>query len=164
MTRPGPGTRALAILAAALAAKLDLPVAVRLANLAAGISVGKVGASVVREADLLAALTPQRSALRKIVSREQAVEQAERWRHRGWRVGFTNGYFDLLQPGHIHLLEQARAACDRLIVGVNSDSSVRRMKGAAASGAAGSRPRRRAGQLRLRRPGLPVRRGHARSR
>jgi D-beta-D-heptose 7-phosphate kinase/D-beta-D-heptose 1-phosphate adenosyltransferase len=125
----GAGDTALATLAAGLAAKLDLPVAVRLANLAAGISVGKVGASVVREADLLAALTPQRSALRKIVSRDQAVEQAERWRHRGWRVGFTNGYFDLLHQGHIHLLEQARAACDRLIVGINSDSSVQRMKG-----------------------------------
>ncbi|PPQ27992.1 PfkB family carbohydrate kinase [Rhodopila globiformis] len=125
----GAGDTALAMLAAALAAKLDLPIAARLANLAAGISVGKVGASVVREADLMAALTPQRSALRKVVTREQAVEQAERWRHRGWRVGFTNGYFDLLQPGDIHLLEQARAACDRLIVGVNSDSSVRRSKG-----------------------------------
>jgi D-beta-D-heptose 7-phosphate kinase / D-beta-D-heptose 1-phosphate adenosyltransferase len=126
----GAGDTALATLAAALAANLELAVAVRLANLAAGISVGKVGASVVREADLLAALTPQRSALRKIVSREEAVEQAERWRHRGWRVGFTNGYFDLLHQGHIHLLEEARAACDRLIVGLNGDSSVRRLKGA----------------------------------
>jgi D-beta-D-heptose 7-phosphate kinase/D-beta-D-heptose 1-phosphate adenosyltransferase len=125
----GAGDTALATLAASMAAKLDLAVAVRLANLAAGISVGKVGASVVREADLLAALTPQHSALRKIVTREEAVEQAERWRHRGWRVGFTNGYFDLLHQGHIHFLEQARARCDRLIVGVNSDSSVRRLKG-----------------------------------
>jgi len=126
----GAGDTALAALSAALAAKLELPVAVRLANLAAGVSVGKVGVSVVREADLLHALTPQRSALRKIVSGEEAAEQAERWRHRGWRVGFTNGYFDLLNPGHIHLLEQARAACDRLIVGVNSDSSTHRLKGA----------------------------------
>ena len=125
----GAGDTALATLGAALAAQLSLPVAVRLANLAAGISVGKVGASVVREADLLAALTPQRSALRKIVTREEAVEQAERWRHRGWRVGFTNGFFDLLHQGHIQLLEQARAACDRLIVGLNSDTSVRRQKG-----------------------------------
>lgn len=125
----GAGDTALAALGAALAAQLDLPVAVRLANLAAGISVGKVGASVVREVDLLAALTPQHSALRKILTREEAVEQAERWRHRGWRVGFTNGCFDLLHPGHIQLLEQARAACDRLIVGLNSDSSVNRLKG-----------------------------------
>jgi len=125
----GAGDTALAMLGAALAAQLDLPVAVRLANLAAGISVGKVGASVVREADLLAALTPQHSALRKIVTPEEAVEQAERWRHRGWRVGFTNGFFDLLHQGHIHLLEQARARCDRLIVGLNTDTSVRRLKG-----------------------------------
>ena len=125
----GAGDTALAALGAALAAQLPLAVAVRLANLAAGISVGKVGASVVREADFLAALTPQHSALRKIVNREEAVEQAERWRHRGWRVGFTNGFFDLLHPGHIALLEQARAACDRLIVGLNSDTSVRRQKG-----------------------------------
>jgi len=125
----GAGDTALAALSAGLAAKLPLPVAVRLANLAAGVSVGKVGVSVLREADLLHALTPQRSALRKIVSAEEAAEQAERWRHRGWRVGFTNGHFDLLNPGHIHLLEQARAACDRLIVGLNSDSSSQRLKG-----------------------------------
>lgn len=125
----GAGDTALAALGSALAAQLELPVAVRLANLAAGVSVGKVGVSVVREADLLHALTPQRSALRKIVSCEEAAEQAERWRHRGWRVGFTNGYFDLLNQGHIHLLEQARASCDRLIVGLNSDASTQRLKG-----------------------------------
>ncbi len=125
----GAGDTALAALAAAIAVQLDLPVAVRLANLAAGISVGKVGTSVVREADLLSALTPQQSALRKIVSIEEAQEQAERWRHKGWRVGFTNGCFDLLHPGHVHLLEQARASCDRLIVGMNTDASARRLKG-----------------------------------
>ena len=126
----GAGDTALAALSAALAAKIELPVAVRLANLAAGVSVGKVGVSVVREADLLHALTPQRSALRKIGSCDEAAEQAERWRPRGWRVGFTNGHFDLLNPGHVHLLEQARASCDRLIVGLNSDSSTQRLKGA----------------------------------
>ncbi|HVZ08168.1 bifunctional heptose 7-phosphate kinase/heptose 1-phosphate adenyltransferase [Rhodopila sp.] len=125
----GAGDTALAALGAALAANLELPVAVRLANLAAGISVGKVGPSVVRESDLLSALSPQNSALRKIVTRDEAVEQAERWRHRGWRVGFTNGFFDLLHQGHIHLLEEARARCDRLVVGLNSDASVRRLRG-----------------------------------
>jgi D-beta-D-heptose 7-phosphate kinase / D-beta-D-heptose 1-phosphate adenosyltransferase len=64
------------------------------------------------------------------VTREAAVELAERWRRRGWSVGFSNGCFDLLHPGHVHLLEQARAACDRLVVGLNSDTSVRRIKGA----------------------------------
>ena len=49
----------------------------------------------------------------------------------GYRIGFTNGCFDLLHPGHVHLLEQARAACDRLVVGINSDHSVRGLKGPA---------------------------------
>jgi D-beta-D-heptose 7-phosphate kinase/D-beta-D-heptose 1-phosphate adenosyltransferase len=126
----GAGDTAVATLAAALAARLALPVAVRLANIAAGVVVGKVGTAVAREADLLAALSPQGSALRKIVSREAAVEHVQRWHHKGWRVGFTNGCFDLLHPGHLHLLEEAREACDRLVVGLNSDPSVRRLKGA----------------------------------
>lgn len=125
----GCGDTALATLAAAIAAQLDLPVAVRLANLAAGVVVGKVGTAVARQADLLEALSPQRSALRKIVTREAAVEQVERWRHKGWRVGFTNGCFDLLHPGHVHLLEAAREKCDRLVVGLNSDASTTRVKG-----------------------------------
>ena len=58
-------------------------------------------------------------------------EQVERWRRRGWRVGFTNGCFDLLHPGHVHLLEQSRSWCDRLVVGLNSDDSVKRLKGPA---------------------------------
>ena len=125
----GAGDTALATLAAGVAARLDLDTAVRLANLSAGVVVGKVGTAVAREPDLMAALSPQGSALRKIVSRDAAVEQVERWRHRGWRIGFTNGCFDLLHPGHVHLLEEARAACDRLVVGVNSDTSVQRLKG-----------------------------------
>ena len=126
----GAGDTVVATLAAGLAAGLDLPIAVRLANIAAGIVVGKVGTAVARESDLLAALSPQGGALRKVVTREQAAEQVERWRQRGWRTGFTNGCFDLLHPGHIHLLEQARSQCDRLVVGLNSDASVRRLKGA----------------------------------
>jgi D-beta-D-heptose 7-phosphate kinase / D-beta-D-heptose 1-phosphate adenosyltransferase len=126
----GAGDTAVATLAAALAARLELPVAVRLANIAAGVVVGKVGTAVARESDLLAALSPQGSALRKIVSHEAAIEHVQRWHHKGWRVGFTNGCFDLLHPGHLHLLEEAREACDRLVVGLNSDPSVRRLKGA----------------------------------
>nr|WP_198377035.1 D-glycero-beta-D-manno-heptose-7-phosphate kinase [Roseomonas rubea] len=127
----GAGDTVVATLAAGLAAGMALPVAARLSNLAAGIVVGKVGTAVVREEELAEALTPERGALRKVVSRAGAAEQVERWRRRGWRVGFTNGCFDLLHPGHVHLLEQARSWCDRLVVGLNSDSSVKRLKGAA---------------------------------
>ncbi len=125
----GAGDTAVATLAAAIAGGADTETAVRLANLAAGVVVGKAGTAVAREADLLFALSPQRSALRKIVPREEAAEQVERWRRRGWRVGFTNGCFDLLHPGHVHLLEEARSKCDRLVVGLNSDASARRLKG-----------------------------------
>jgi D-beta-D-heptose 7-phosphate kinase/D-beta-D-heptose 1-phosphate adenosyltransferase len=125
----GCGDTALAALAAGVAAKLPLAVAVRLANIAAGVVVGKVGAAVARETELLAAVSPERCAIRKVVSLEEAVELAERWRHRGWRIGFTSGCFDLLHPGHLHLLEAARAGCDRLIVGLQSDASARRVKG-----------------------------------
>jgi D-beta-D-heptose 7-phosphate kinase/D-beta-D-heptose 1-phosphate adenosyltransferase len=125
----GAGDTVVAVAAAGMAAGLPMAVAARLANIAAGIVVGKVGTAVARESDLMEALTPERGALRKVVSRAKAVEQVERWRRRGWRVGFTNGCFDLLHPGHVHLLEQARSWCDRLVVGLNADSSVKRLKG-----------------------------------
>ncbi len=126
----GAGDTVAATLGCALAAGLDLPVAARLANIAAGIVVGKVGTAVARPNDMLAALGPHQGALRKVVTMEEASEQVARWRQRGWRIGFTNGCFDILHPGHVHLLEQARAGCDRLVVGLNSDASVRRLKGA----------------------------------
>ncbi len=125
----GAGDTVVATLAAGLAAGLAMRVAVRLANIAAGVVVGKVGTAVARPEDLLRVLTPQVSTLRKIVTRDAAAEQVERWRRKGWRTGFTNGCFDLLHPGHVHLLEQARGQCDRLVVGLNSDASVRRLKG-----------------------------------
>jgi len=65
----------------------------------------------------------------KIVSLESVLEHARAWRRAGLRVGFTNGCFDLIHPGHVSLLRQARGACDRLIVGLNSDASVKRLKG-----------------------------------
>ena len=125
----GCGDTALAALAAGVAAGLTLPVAVRLANIAAGIVVGKAGSAVTHAAELLTAISPERSTARKVVSLEAAAELAERWRNRGWRIGFTNGCFDLLHPGHVHLLEAGRAKCDRLIVGLNTDASARRLKG-----------------------------------
>lgn len=125
----GAGDTVVAALAAGLAAGLGLRIAARLANLAGGVVVGKIGTAVAREEDLLQALLPQGGAGRKVVSRETASEQVERWRRRGWRTGFTNGCFDLMHPGHVHLLEQARSQCDRLVVGLNSDASMGRLRG-----------------------------------
>ncbi len=127
----GAGDTVVATAAAALAAGADLEQAARLANLAGGVVVGKVGTAVVHADDLAAALTSAEASAQdaKIVTATGAAERVARWRARGLRVGFTNGCFDILHPGHVSLLRQARAACDRLIVGLNSDASVARLKG-----------------------------------
>ena len=105
--------------------------AAQLANAAAGIVVAKVGTAVVRADDLAAALhgADILASDAKVKTRAPALEIIERWRTRGDRIGFTNGCFDLVHAGHVSLLAQAKAACDRLVVGLNSDESVRRLKG-----------------------------------
>jgi D-beta-D-heptose 7-phosphate kinase/D-beta-D-heptose 1-phosphate adenosyltransferase len=126
----GAGDTVIATLAAALAAGLSLIEAAQLANLAAGIVVGKVGTAVTYASELADALGEDEYGHHKSRPLPRALEQVERWRLRGLKIGFTNGCFDLLHPGHVALLAQARAACDRLVVGLNSDASVARLKGA----------------------------------
>ncbi len=127
----GAGDTVIAVLGAALASGADVADAASLANLAAGIVVGKIGAATVRPAEIVARLNERAShvASSKIVSPDQLLPQLARWRGLGMRIGFTNGCFDLLHPGHLSILQQARAACDLLVVGLNSDASVRRVKG-----------------------------------
>lgn len=127
----GAGDTVVAVLAAALATGVDLEAAARLANIAAGIVVGKVGTATVTQDELHTALRHQNilDIETKIVSWPRARAIVDRWREEGLRVGFTNGSFDLVHPGHIVLLAKARAKCDRLVVGLNSDASVSRLKG-----------------------------------
>lgn len=126
----GAGDTVVATLAAALGAGAALPDAMRLANVAAGIAVGKVGTAAVRAADVQAELEHEDQRIEaKLAIRETVVDQVARWRRQGLSVGFTNGCFDLLHPGHVSLLNQAKTVCDRLIVGLNSDASVKRLKG-----------------------------------
>ena len=125
----GAGDTVVATLALALATGADLPSAARLANLAASIVVGKVGTAAVTGDELRAAADEAARAGGKLRSRTALVDQVERWRRRHLTVGFTNGCFDLIHPGHLSLIRQARQACDRLVVGLNSDASVRRLKG-----------------------------------
>ena len=127
----GAGDTVMAVLAVACASGASLVEAAELANAAAGIAVGKAGTAVVHPADLAGTLHAQAvlSADAKVVDRDTALQRVARWRADGERVGFTNGCFDLIHPGHLALLDQARAACDRLIVGLNSDASVARLKG-----------------------------------
>src|SRR5208283_3161911 len=69
------------------------------------------------------------STERKVRAFDDAMVQVEDWHAQGLRVGFANGCFDLIHPGHVHLLTRARAGCDRLIVALNTDASVQRLKG-----------------------------------
>ena len=127
----GAGDTVVAALALALAVKSGWEEAARLANCAAGIAVTKVGTAAVTAGEVAAELQAGQmaSAERKIVSADRAREQIESWRAQGQRIGFTNGCFDLIHPGHISLLSQARARSDRLVVGLNADASVRKLKG-----------------------------------
>jgi len=127
----GAGDTVIAVLALCLASGLKPETAVALANIAAGIVVGKVGTVPVEKHELLAALSPQIAlhAEDKVVSREELVQRVALWKANGERVVFTNGCFDLLHIGHITVLEQARGFGDRLIVAINSDASVQCLKG-----------------------------------
>lgn len=127
----GAGDTAIALLACGLAAGVPLSAAARLANVAAGLVVGKVGTAVVHVEELLQEMLEEQAEHdhEKVASLPDAQGIIGQWRRAGYRIGFTNGCFDLLHPGHVSLLAQARRTCDRLVVGLNADSSVRRLKG-----------------------------------
>lgn len=127
----GAGDTAVAAMSLGLAAGADIVSAATLANLAAGIVVGKLGTAVVTSSELIEQLTPagSRSEASKIFTLESVLQLAHLWRDQGLSIAFTNGCFDLLHPGHVSLLDQAKRGSDRLIVGLNSDDSIRRLKG-----------------------------------
>jgi D-beta-D-heptose 7-phosphate kinase / D-beta-D-heptose 1-phosphate adenosyltransferase len=127
----GAGDTVIATFAAGLAAGLGHFDTAHLANLAAGVVVGKVGTVPVTAQELLAAISGE-SALEqaaKICELAAARTQVRRWQADGERVVFTNGCFDLLHVGHVTYLERARSFGHRLVVGLNTDDSVRRLKG-----------------------------------
>ncbi|MEA2952646.1 MAG: D-beta-D-heptose 7-phosphate kinase / D-beta-D-heptose 1-phosphate adenosyltransferase [Alphaproteobacteria bacterium] len=128
----GAGDTVVAVLAAMLAADAGFEPAMRAANAAAAVAVSKRGTATVSVAELRARILPAASlaAEEKILFDWSMLdERLGEWRRQGLSIGFTNGCFDLLHPGHIKLLTEARAACSRLVVGLNSDASVTRLKG-----------------------------------
>jgi D-beta-D-heptose 7-phosphate kinase/D-beta-D-heptose 1-phosphate adenosyltransferase len=127
----GAGDTTIATLAAALSVDISVDKAAFLSNLAAGVAVGKVGTAVVYRTDLKTALYTYDavSGSTKILPFDLAQAHITRWQQEGYKVGFTNGCFDVVHSGHIALLEDARQTCDKLVVGLNSDSSVKRLKG-----------------------------------
>ncbi len=130
----GAGDTVIATLAAGLSLGISFAEAARLSNLAAGIVVGKLGTQPILRSELSSAIAlndmpHQSSGLSKIAALESARILVKSWQSSGQKVVFTNGCYDLLHPGHIHLLHQSRDLGDRLIVGLNTDASVRRLKG-----------------------------------
>ena len=128
----GAGDTVAAALALTLAAKADWETALRMANAAAAVAVGKKGTATVTRAELRRKILPHASlaAEEKIVAAGGDLRgYLADWLKQDLRIGFTNGCFDILHPGHVKVLTAARGACDRLIVGLNSDASVRRLKG-----------------------------------
>ena len=127
----GAGDTALAAVGAALSAGAPLHEAIEFALLASSVVVQKAGTATTSpdemiEAEIIERVAPAEA---KIATPERMRREAERWRERGLSVGFTNGCFDILHRGHIAYLAQAREWCDRLIVGLNTDRSVRALKG-----------------------------------
>ena len=127
----GAGDTVIATLAACLAAGLGLPTAVELANLAAGIVVAKLGTVPVSAGELVGLLTrsPVVSSNEKVLTRDRACARVEEWRAEGETIVFTNGCFDLLHLGHVTLLEDCRRFGSKLVVALNTDASVSRLKG-----------------------------------
>ena len=126
----GAGDTVIATLALSRAAGLSWPEAMRAANAAAGVVVGKLGTATCSAAELDHALRELEGATGEILDWPAARRLAEGWRAEGLKVGFANGCFDVLHAGHVRMLRAARQHCDRLIVALNEDSSVTRLKGA----------------------------------
>jgi len=129
----GAGDTVIGVLALACASGYKLPQAMRLANTAAGIVVSKLGTATVELDELMLELSrdvrDKEWHHAKYYSAAEAETLVRRWKSRGLAVGFTNGCFDIVHAGHVALLAAARAQCDRLIVALNSDPGVRRLKG-----------------------------------
>jgi D-beta-D-heptose 7-phosphate kinase/D-beta-D-heptose 1-phosphate adenosyltransferase len=127
----GAGDTCLAALGFAYASGAALDEAIELAVLASGVVVGKAGAATATPSELVEAELAGRMAPAeaKVAMADQAAEAVRRWRAAGLRIGFTNGCFDILHYGHVASLNQARGWCDRLVVGLNSDASIKGLKG-----------------------------------
>ncbi len=125
----GAGDTVIATIAAALAAGTSLPDAAALANLAAGLVVRKIGVATVTPSEMRVALHQRGQGGRGLVQCDELVSLLDETRQRGERIVMTNGCFDILHAGHVSYLEEAKSLGDRLVVAVNDDESVKRLKG-----------------------------------
>lgn len=128
----GAGDTAIATLALGIASGLSFLDSATVANIAAGVVVGRIGTATIAAQDLKTELFvhEKTSGTHKILTLTDAKIYSERWKREGKIVGFTNGCFDLMHSGHLAILNGTKSQCDKLIVGVNSDASVKQLKGA----------------------------------
>jgi D-beta-D-heptose 7-phosphate kinase/D-beta-D-heptose 1-phosphate adenosyltransferase len=126
----GAGDTVISVLAASLAAGEDFAEATALANLAASLAVGKLGTAAISGPELRRALHSDSASGRGVMSAEQLRSAVEEAKVHGERIVFTNGCFDIIHAGHVGYLAEARKLGDRLVVAINDDASVTRLKGA----------------------------------
>lgn len=132
----GAGDTVVATIGVAIAAKSTLEEAATLANVAGGLAVAKVGTAIIRAEEIKSALQKTSKdnfdkpyKISAVADINQAKEKIQKWQAQGLKVGFTNGCFDIVHYGHVNYLQQAREKCDRLVVAVNHDKSVKILKG-----------------------------------
>ena len=125
----GAGDTVIACIAAALAAGADLADAAAIANIAGGIVVAKVGTTPVRLNEIESRLAGHEGGSNIAYDWNEAAETIRRWKAQGLKVGMTNGCFDIIHRGHVGYLAQARSRCDRLVMALNTDASIKRLKG-----------------------------------
>ncbi|MBT4989909.1 MAG: D-glycero-beta-D-manno-heptose-7-phosphate kinase [Rickettsiales bacterium] len=125
----GAGDTVVATIASAIASGLDIEQSIYLANKAAGIVVERLGTARIYKTDLKKVILGDVNKLTKLKPRKEIFEETAMLKLQGKKVGFTNGCFDILHPGHVKLIQEAKSQCDILVMGLNSDSSVKRLKG-----------------------------------
>ena len=123
----GAGDTVIAAIACALSSSSPAESTVHFANTCAGIVVSKLGTAIAYPSEIQNSSANEYDRASKIMSKSAIETMANSWRSRGFSIGFTNGCFDILHTGHLSLIEQAKASCDRLILGLNSDASVKRL-------------------------------------
>ena len=125
----GAGDTVVSYIAAGLASSLKIEEVVEIANLAAGVVVNKTGTSVAHLSEVLLSINKNNYHLSKVMDFSEAKKIINFWLNKKNKIGFTNGCFDYLHPGHISLFKQAKKKCSKLIVAINSDNSVVKNKG-----------------------------------
>ena len=125
----GAGDTVASFIAAGIGSSLKIEEVIKIANIAAGVVVGKTGTSVAHLSEILLAINKNNYHLSKVMNLNETIKVINFWKEKKEKIGFTNGCFDYLHPGHVSLFKQAKKKCSKLIVEINSDKSIKNNKG-----------------------------------